>query len=104
PDLSFLRAGRIPADFDWMSDFVGAPDFVVVVASPGQSNVKLINKLGRYLESGTEEAWLIYPWRKEIYQFRREADAPQLYTGAQQIETPLFPGLTFAAEQVFVTP
>jgi Uma2 family endonuclease len=104
PDLSFLRTGRIPADFNWMGDFVGAPDLAVEIASPGQSNVTLINKLGRYLANGTEEAWLIYPWRAEIYQYRRDADAPQLYTGAQVITTPLFHGLEIVAERVFAKP
>lgn len=104
PDLSFLRAGRIPPDFNWMGDFLGAPDLAVEIASPGQSNVKLINKLGRYLANGTEEAWLIYPWRAEIYQYRRDADAPQLYSGAQVITTPLFPELEIVAEIVFAKP
>jgi Uma2 family endonuclease len=104
PDFSFLRAGRIPADFDWTGDFVGAPDFAVEVASPGQTNTILLPKITRYLEAGTEEAWLIYPWHKTVHQYRRDAEAPLVYQGAEVIDvSALFPGLTLITQDVFVT-
>lgn len=105
PDFSFLRAGRIPPDFDWSGDFTGAPDLAVEVASPGQSNTILLPKIARYLESGSEEAWLIYPWHKNLWQFRRDAEAPLLYTGDQVVDTTaLFPGLTLVTSRLFITP
>jgi len=43
------------------------------VASPGQTNTVLLPKITRYLEAGSEEAWLIYPLRRALHQYRRDA-------------------------------
>jgi Uma2 family endonuclease len=104
PDFSFLRAGRIPKDFDWAGDFVGAPDLAVEVASPGQTNTVLLPKITRYLQAGSEEAWLIYPWRRELHQYRRDAEAPVIYKEAEVIDTSLlFPGLKLVLAELFIT-
>ena len=104
PDFSFLRRGRIPVDFDWSGDFVGAPDLAVEVVSPGQTNPILLPKIFRYLEAGSDEAWLIYPDRKTLYQYRRSADEPKIYSGDSVIDTSaLFPGLRLVAADLFVT-
>jgi Uma2 family endonuclease len=104
PDLSYLRAGRIPKDFDWSGDFVGAPDLAVEVASPGQKNPILLNTITRYLQAGTEEAWLIYPNKKIVYQFRRDAEEPNLYKSGEVINTNvLFLGLKLTVDELFVT-
>jgi hypothetical protein len=63
PDFSFVRAGRIPKDLNWMGDFPFAPDLAVEVASPGQTNPTPTNRVSRYLNAGTEEVWLIYQSR-----------------------------------------
>jgi Uma2 family endonuclease len=104
PDLSFLRAGRIPKNFDWSGDFVGAPDFAVEVASPGQTNAILLNAIARYLQAGTEEAWLIYPNKKIVYQYRRDAEEPNKYEAGDVIDTSaLFSGLKINVDDLFVT-
>lgn len=105
PDLSFLRAGRIPADFDWTGDFVGAPDLAVEVASPGQTNQFLLGRVTGWLDAGSEEAWLIYPSKRAIHVYRRDAAEPAFYGEADEIDlSPLFPGLTFSVKAVFATP
>jgi Uma2 family endonuclease len=105
PDLAFVRTGRIPADFDWTSDFVLAPDLVVEVVSPGQSNPEMLKKISRYLSGGCAEAWLIYPARKTIVQYRLNADVPAIYQTGDAIDgSALFPGLTLNVDDLFVTP
>jgi Uma2 family endonuclease len=104
PDFSFVRAARITPDMDWTGDFIGAPDLAVEVASPGQTNAVLLPRITRFLEAGSEEAWLIYPWLKTLYQYRRDGDAPVLLGEADTLETPLFPGLPLALREVFRTP
>ncbi len=101
PDFSFVRTGRIPADFDWEGDFFGAPDLAVEVISPGQGIPNLVRKLSRYLDAGTEEAWLIVPKKGELYQFRRDADAPVVYRQGETLTTPLFPGLVIDITAIF---
>lgn len=95
PDLSFVRTGRITTGFNWDGDFEGAPDFALEVASRGQSSAVLLAKVADYLGAGCEEVWLIYPWRDEVFQFRRDEPAPVRYGHDDRIDTSaLFPGLT----------
>ncbi len=101
PDLSFLSAGRIPADFDWDGDFFGAPDLAVEIISPGQGMTNLVRKLLRYLEAGTTEAWLILPKRGELHQYRQDADEPVVYRFGDIFETPLFPDLKISIDEIF---
>lgn len=103
PDLAFLRKGRIPADFDIQRPFSGAPDLAVEVASPGQTTAELLGKIADFLKYGTEEAWLIYPMKRQLHRYRRGEEAPEYYKENQtlQAET-LFPGLTIKVADLFI--
>lgn len=104
PDLSFLRVGRIPADFNWQGDFEGAPDLAVEVASPGQGILYFTKRISRYFDASVEEIWLIYPDRKELHQYRRDADVPRVFNETDAF-TPeaLFPGLEIQISALFET-
>jgi Uma2 family endonuclease len=105
PDFSFVRADRIPAAFDWSEDFPGAPTLAVEVASPGQVNAKMLKRVSRYLEAGSEEVWLIYPWKTTLWQYRHDADEPIVYRDTDTVDVSLlFPGLTLTLETVFAKP
>jgi Uma2 family endonuclease len=107
PDVSFVRSGLIPADFNWMKDDLPlAPTLAVEVVSPGQSNPKVLKRVTRYLESGTEEVWLIYPKQKTLYQYRRESPTiVAIYQRDEAIDvTPLFGDLVLRVSDLFVTP
>jgi Uma2 family endonuclease len=105
PDLAFVRSGRILADFDWTNDFVLVPDLVVEVVSPGQSNPLMLGKISRYLRGGCEEAWLIYPARKTVVQYRADTDVPAIYHEGDIIDvSALFPSLTLKVNDLFITP
>jgi Uma2 family endonuclease len=101
PDLSFLRKGRIPDDFDPDGDFEGAPDLAVEVASPGQSAPKLLKKLTEYIDAGSEEAWLLNYRRKQLHRIRYDIDGYEVHSEGDSFETPLFPGLTIVAADIF---
>jgi Uma2 family endonuclease len=101
PDLSFVREGRIPSDFDWDGDFYGAPDLAVEVISLGQSNRKLTQKVFRYLEAGTEEVWFINPTKKTVTQYRADDTEPHVYSGDEAITTPLFAELSLVTSALF---
>jgi Uma2 family endonuclease len=76
----------------------------VEVASPGQTNKTLLRTIARYLEAGTEEAWLIYPSKRTLYQFRRDAEEPAIYHESDEVDTSvLFPGLKLVVDDLFVT-
>ena len=72
--------------------------------SPGQTNTVLLTKISRYLEAGSEEAWLIYPQNQSLFQFHPNAEEPKIYRRADGVDTSLlFPGLKFAVQDLFVT-
>ncbi|MCU0513859.1 MAG: Uma2 family endonuclease [Anaerolineae bacterium] len=114
PDFSFLRAGRIPADYDPKAgripadydpngDFEGAPNLAVEVASPGQSNAYFTQLVGEYLAAGSEEVWVIYPARRQVVQYRRSEDAPRFYQPGDLLDvSALFPGLELPVDALFV--
>lgn len=59
PDLSFIRAERLPiADPHGPLPF--APDLAVEVRSEGQSAKLMLDKAQRYLAAGTRMTWLVY--------------------------------------------
>jgi Uma2 family endonuclease len=102
PDLAFVRAARIAADLDLNDDFPGAPGLAVAVVSPGQTNAAILKKISRCLEAGTEEAWLIYPAKKQLYRYRGDADAPEVYSSGDTMQPKaLFSGLSVSLEEVF---
>jgi Uma2 family endonuclease len=101
PDLSFVRSGRITADFDWSGDFEGAPDLAVEIASPGQGVPYFVKRVHRFLSAGVEEIWVIYPSRKELYQYRKDADVPRQYGENDTVTTPLFPDLQISVAELF---
>jgi Uma2 family endonuclease len=103
PDLAFLRAGRIPADFDlYRRPFPGAPDFALEVISLRQATSDILDKVADYLKYGTDEVWVIYPLKRELHRYRRDEQAPEIYTAAQQVQSPqLFPGLLITVAELF---
>jgi len=103
PDCSFIRASRIPADYDWNGDFEGAPDLAIDVASPGQTNAILINKVAEYLNAGSEEVWVLLPWDRSLWRYRAELETPLLYRADDILETPLFPDLRLPVAALFQT-
>lgn len=103
PDLAFIRKSRVP-DFNYEQPFEGAPDFAIEVASPGQTSGVLLDKVADFLNYGTEEVWLIYPMRREIFRYRREDDAPNIFHDRDEFTSPLFPGLIIKAADLFAVP
>jgi Uma2 family endonuclease len=103
PDLTYVRAERIPPDFDWnRATMPLTPDLAVEVISPGQSNAAMLKRIAAYLDAGAQEAWLIVPGRKAVYQYRRDEDIVHISQGDDLIDvSALFPGLEMRASEVF---
>jgi Uma2 family endonuclease len=103
PDLAFLRKARVP-NFDYEQPFEGAPDFAVEVASPGQTSGVLLDKVADFLNYGTEEVWLIYPMRREVYRYLHNENAPDVFRDTDTITSTLFPGLVIKVADLFAQP
>jgi Uma2 family endonuclease len=100
PDLSFIKKERFPQNFDFTGDFIGTPNLAVEVISRGQSYAQQLQKISRYLEAGSDEAWLIHPDQHVLYQHKQDGEAFR-YTIADTLESNLFPNLKIVLHDIF---
>ncbi len=61
PDVSFVRADRLPAREVAHRFFEGAPDLAVEIASPDDRAAEVARKVAGYLRAGTRAVWVVYP-------------------------------------------
>ena len=74
PDVSFVRAERLPAEGIGPGFVRLAPDLAVEVLSPSESASRLEEKLDDYRAAGTPLIWVIDPERRTVMIVA--ADAP----------------------------
>lgn len=82
----------------------GAPDVVVEVLSPATAPLGKKAKRRVSAQAGLKELWLVDPLLSQIqrYDFARDTAKPaQLIEENETVETPLLPGLRFAAAEIF---
>ncbi len=79
PDVSFVRADRLP--LGELPDGFGtlAPDLVVEVVSPSNSEAETHDKISLYLAGGVLMVWLVRPEQRTVTVFR--PDAPEVVLG-----------------------
>jgi Uma2 family endonuclease len=106
PDVSFIRRGRFPKDFDRKRPFPGAPNLAVEVISPSETETVTLAKVRDYLRYGSEEVWVLFPDAQEVYQYRSsDPKTIRVYTGDDVIDTTaLFPGLMLKTSDLFMLP
>lgn len=107
PDVSFIRKGRLPADFELTRPFPEAPDLAVEVISANDTAADVLATIDIYLEAGTSQVWVLYPQRCELYQYSRSSgkNAVNLYSGKDRVSVEgLFPGLELVVEKFFAMP
>ena len=79
PDVSFIRAGRLPGDA-LPSGFVRiAPDLAVEVVSPNDLAPELDEKLEDYQKAGVRLVWVIYPESRTVSVYRGDGSASRLH-------------------------
>ncbi len=75
PDISFVKAGRLPLPISKKGGYiVGPPDLAVEILSPSQSRPAVARKIRQYFDAGTSTVWDIDPLRRvaEIQEVNRE--------------------------------
>jgi Uma2 family endonuclease len=83
PDLAFVRAARVPkrgtaeAKGFWRL----APDLVVEVVSPSQSQSEMEKTARRWLKAGTRLVWIIWPDPQQVDVWRPDAEKPATTLG-----------------------
>jgi Uma2 family endonuclease len=97
PDIAVFMWDRIPRQDDGKiaNIFAIAPDWIIEILSPGQSQTKVTKKILRCLEQGTQMGWLIDPAEESVLVYVRDR-SPVIYDRAddspasQQLPVPSF--------------
>jgi Uma2 family endonuclease len=97
PDIAVYLWDRIPrADNGKIANvFAIAPDWIIEILSPGQSQTKVTKKILRCLEQGTQMGWLIDPAEESVLVYVRDrspviCDRADDSPASQQLPVPSF--------------
>jgi Uma2 family endonuclease len=83
---------------------VGAPDLIIEILSPGNSQKEMNLKFNLYEEAGVLEYWLVYPDMKSINIFVLENGkyiGLKPYSEEEILKSPLFPELEVDVNRIF---
>lgn len=67
PDVSFVRADRLPSDSIPSGHVNVAPDLAVEIVSESHPSPPIEPKIAEYLEAGVKMVWVIYPKTRTAY-------------------------------------
>jgi Uma2 family endonuclease len=83
PDVSFIRADRVPPGGLEAGYFAGAPDLAVEVLSPSDRYPEVQRKVQEYLDAGTPLVWVLDPESRSATVTR--ADGRSTYLGSDGV-------------------
>lgn len=66
PDISFIRADRLPPGEIWDQTVPIPPDFATEIASPNDTDAAVRRKAQRLLDAGVRLVWIVWPRRQEV--------------------------------------
>jgi len=71
PDITVLPWAKIPRDDrgKLADELFEAPDWIIEILSPGQSQTKVVKKIFHALEHGTQLGWLIDPEEECVFSY-----------------------------------
>ena len=103
PDVSFVRAGRLPAvGVPARSGFSTlAPDLAVEVLSPSETASELDEKLADYRTAGTPLVWVVDPVKRRVSIFAADAPVRSLREGDVLDGGAVLPGFTCPVAELF---
>ena len=84
---------------------LGAPDLVIEVLSPGNSNKEMKQKFDVYEESGVREYWVVYPEYEHVHIFT--LDESEKFVGqhpkiaGEVLRSVIFPDLGIDLTEIF---
>lgn len=83
---------------------IGAPDLIVEILSPGNTNKEMKNKFRLYEEAGVKEYWLVEPNdRIVLVYYLKEGQYIGLkpFTDEEDVESFIFPDLSIPVAEIF---
>jgi Uma2 family endonuclease len=100
PDVSFVRADRLPRELP-VGFFDGAPDLAVEVVSPNDRFPLVEQKVWQYLDAGTRAVWVIHPAHRTVTLRRPDGSADLLEIGATLVGGEVVPEFSCAVAELF---
>jgi Uma2 family endonuclease len=101
PDISYVRASRLPPGGIPEGFWNLAPDLAVEVISPSETADQVREKVRDFLQAGTPLVWTIYPRVREVVVHTPDGMA-QTYTSDRTLEFPdVLPGFRCGVADLF---
>jgi Uma2 family endonuclease len=106
PDAIWISVERMERFIDEAGHFIGAPELIVEVLSPGVMNERRDReaKLKLYSSQGVEEYWIVSRELQQIEVYRREnavLKRAATYTAQDTITSPVLPGFECPVHRFF---
>lgn len=101
PDVSFVRADRLPANGLKPGPLQLAPDLAVEVLSPSETASSLAEKLHDYTVAGTSLIWVVDPERRSVTIVATHSPVRSLYEGDMLDGGAVVPGFTCSVADIF---
>ena len=102
PDVSFVRADRLPAEGVGPGFLKLAPDLVVEVISPSETASELEEKLEDYRTCGTQLIWVVDPIRRTVMIMASDAPLRWVREGERLDGGAVLPGFSCDVSELFV--
>jgi Uma2 family endonuclease len=99
PDVAWIAPGRIPEGAQGYPEF--APDLVVEVKSPSNSNAEIAAKAAMWLCYGSRQAWVLDPQDTTVTIHRPNVEPAVLTEGDVIDGGDLLPGFTSPVWRLF---
>jgi Uma2 family endonuclease len=101
PDVSFVRAGRLPVEGVGPGPLRMAPDLAVEVLSPSETASELEEKLSEYAIAGIQLVWVVDPVRRTVRVLAADAPVRWLREGETLDGGTVVPGFSCAVVEIF---
>ena len=102
PDVSFVRADRVPPLHDQFQFLALAPDLVVEVVSPSDRSNEVMEKVREYLDAGVRLIWVVHPEQRMVTVFTPDHVARLLYEEDTLEGGDVLPGFAIPVADLFV--
>jgi Uma2 family endonuclease len=101
PDVSFVRAGRLPKEGVRHGLLQFAPDLAIEVRSPSETASELAEKLDDYRACGTLLIWVVDPARRSVAVYAINAPVRWLHEGDTLDGGEAIPGFSCVVSEIF---
>jgi Uma2 family endonuclease len=102
PDVSFIRAERIPSQGLWEGIVPIPPDLAAEIASPGDTGAEVRRKAQRYLDAGVRLVWIIWPRQRAVSVLRPGQPEMWLTEDGELDGGDVIPGFRLPVASIFI--